>query len=239
MKIYSGTSGYGYSEWKGNFYPEKISANKMLPFYSQRLETVEINNTFYRMPTENVVMSWANQVPEGFVFAIKAPQIITHIKRLKDVKEETRFFLKSVSKLGGKLGSVLFQFPASFREDRETLEDFLGLIPPKTPCAFDFRSSSWLHSNVFDLLREKEFCLCLEDTDEKPVKELVDTAPWGYIRLRKTDYSSSDLSHWFKTVMAQKWEKAFVFFKHEDDAAAKGPALAQSFRELAARGNRK
>ncbi|HUI94090.1 MAG TPA: DUF72 domain-containing protein [Chitinivibrionales bacterium] len=232
MKIFVGTSGYGYKEWKGNFYPEKISADKMLSFYSGRLETVEVNNTFYRMPTEPVVMGWAKQVPPGFMFAIKAPQMITHIKRLKNVKEETRFFLKSVSRLGKKLGCVLFQFPASFRQDAETLGNFLGLIPEKIPCAFDFRSSSWMDMKIFGLLRDKGCCLCMEDTDEKSVEEIVGTTSWGYLRLRRPDYSEGDLSGWAKKISLQKWKTAFVFFKHEDDSAARGPALALRFREL-------
>jgi uncharacterized protein YecE (DUF72 family) len=235
MKILTGTSGYGYKEWKGTFYPEKMSADKMLSFYSGRLSTVEINNTFYRMPTAHVVMSWAEQVPAGFTFVIKAPQIITHVKRLKDVKEETRYFIKTISSLGRKLGSVLFQFPGSFRENLLLLEDFLGLIPPKTPCAFLFRSKSWFHDATYDLLRKGKFCLGLEDTDEEPVEEIISTAPWGYLRLRRSDYTETELSQWAKKVLAQKWKKAFVFFKHEDDEAARGPQLAKSFDELVSR----
>jgi len=234
MKIYTGTSGYGYKEWKGNFYPEKISAAKMLGFYSGRLETVEINNTFYRMPTATVVRSWAGQVPEGFVFAIKAPQMITHIKRLQNVRGETRYLLGAVSVLGHKLGCVLFQFPAGFRQDLKLLEDFLGLIPPKIPCAFDFRSASWFNSGTYALLRKKKFCLAVEDTDEKPVQDIVGTSAWGYFRLRRQDYSRAELSKWKKRIMSQGWEKAFVFFKHEDDAAARGPQLAVEFRGMTA-----
>ncbi|MGZ3605966.1 MAG: DUF72 domain-containing protein, partial [Thermodesulfobacteriota bacterium] len=118
MKIYVGTSGYAYKEWKGKFYPEKISPDEMLRFYSGRLNTVEINNTFYRMPKESVVISWSKKVPEHFVFAIKAPQIITHLKRLRSVSEETGYLFRTLSVLDQKLGPVLFQFPKSFRADR-------------------------------------------------------------------------------------------------------------------------
>jgi uncharacterized protein YecE (DUF72 family) len=232
MKILTGTSGYGYKEWKGNFYPEKLSADKMLAFYSRRLSTVEINNTFYRMPTASVVQSWAEQVPAGFTFVIKAPQIITHVKRLKEVKEETRYFFKTIAFLGKKLGPVLFQFPGSFRENLSLLEDFLGLVPPRALCAFLFRNKSWFQEETYGLLRNGKFCLGLEDTDEEPIRDIVGTASWGYLRLRRTDYTEEELSQWADKVTAQGWKKAFVFFKHEDDEAARGPQLAESFNEL-------
>ncbi|MDD5674584.1 MAG: DUF72 domain-containing protein [Chitinivibrionales bacterium] len=232
MKVYTGTSGYGYKEWKGNFYPAKLSAGKMLGYYAARLKTVEINNTFYRMPTPNVVASWLEQVPKGFLFAVKSPQIITHIKRLKNVREETAFFLKTVSGLEKRLGCVLFQFPASFRADHALLEDFLALIPAKTPCAFDFRSETWMNPQIFALLTKRNFCLCLEDTEEKPIKEIPVTAHYGYLRMRRMDYTDAALLEWTKKVLAQKWKKAFVFFKHEDDAAARGPQLATQFDKL-------
>jgi uncharacterized protein YecE (DUF72 family) len=235
MKILTGTSGYGYKEWKGTFYPDKISADKMLGFYSSKLSTVEINNTFYRMPTANVVLSWARQVPAGFTFVIKAPQIITHVKRLNDVKEETRHLFKTISSLGKKLGPVLFQFPGSFRENLPLLKDFLDIIPPKTACAFIFRHTSWFQDKTYSLLRNQKFCLGLEDTDESPIDDIISTASWGYLRLRRTDYSDAELSQWGKKVLAQQWKKSYVFFKHEDDEAARGPLLATSFEALVSR----
>jgi len=232
MKILTGTSGYGYKEWKGNFYPDKLSADKMLGFYSSRLPVVEINNTFYRMPTADVLHSWAQQVPGGFIFAIKAPQIITHIKRLNNVKEETNYFFKTISTLDKKLGPVLFQFPGSFRENLSLLTEFLDLIPPKTPCAFLFRNKSWFHEETYSLLRKENLVLGLEDTDENPIQDIIRTAGWGYLRLRRTDYTDIELSQWAKKVLDQDWKKAFVFFKHEDDEAARGPQLAMNFSEL-------
>lgn len=229
MKIYAGTSGYGYKEWKGSFYPEKLPAGEMLAFYAKQLPAVEINNTFYRMPQYSVLEAWAEQVPRGFTFAVKAPQIITHIKRLHKVSEETRFLVTSLKGLGGKLGAVLFQFPASFRQDLPRLKEFLALIPPKVPCAFDFRSGTWLSQGTFDLLRERDFCLCQEDTDEKPAAGLVATATWGYLRLRREAYTAADLDRWTRKIGAQNWDKAYVFFKHDDDTAANAPALAARF----------
>ena len=235
MQILTGTSGYGYKEWKGNFYPDKIPANKMLAFYASKLATVEINNTFYRMPTANMVYSWAQQVPDGFTFVIKAPQIITHVKRMKDTKEETHYFLKTISSLGNKLGPALFQFPGSFHANIPLLAEFLDSVPKKSMCAFLFRHKSWFKDETSDLLRSHKQALCFEDADENPIDSIVPTASWGYLRLRKTDYTDNDLSQWANKVLAQDWQKAFVFFKHEDDAAARGPQLAASFNEIVSR----
>jgi len=230
MKIHVGTSGYAYKEWKGKFYPEKVSPKEMLRYYSGRLDTVEINNTFYHMPRESVLISWAGQVPDDFVFALKAPQVITHLKRLRNVVQEVEYLFTTLSVLEGKLGPVLFQFPKSFRADRTALQDFLGLIPGGMPCAFEFRSPSWLDDEVLDLLRKRKSSLCIADADENPANEIISTAPWGYLRLRRSDYTDADLSQWLERILSQKWERAFVFFKHEDDG--KGPEMAVRFREL-------
>ncbi len=234
MKIYVGTSGFAYKEWKGRFYPEKISPQEMLRFYSGRLNTVEINNTFYRMPKENVLTSWAEQVPGGFVFALKAPQVITHLKRLRDVSEETEYFLRTLSVLARKLGPVLFQFPKSFRADQSALQNFLGLIPDGGNYAFEFRNPPWLSDEILNLLHKKGSSLCIADTDENPANEIIPTAPWGYLRLRRSDYTDADLSKWLERIRSQKWKKAFIFFKHDDEAKgpATGPEMATRFREL-------
>ena len=229
VKIYVGTSGYWYAEWKGKFYPEKISPKEMLRFYSERLSAVEINNTFYHMPTEGVLTSWAEQVPDDFVFALKAPQVITHLKRLRNVGEETDYLFRTLSVLDRKLGPVLFQFPGSFHEDLPALKAFLDLIPDMS-CAFEFRSPSWLDVEVLDLLRERGCSLCVADTDENPANEIIDAAPWGYLRLRRSDYTDADLLQWMERIFSQKWDKAFVFFKHEEEA--RGPKMAIRFREL-------
>ncbi len=231
MVIHVGTSGYAYKEWKGTFYPEKISPKEMLRFYSGRLQTVEINNTFYHMPTESVLTSWAEQVPEDFVFALKAPQVITHLKHLRNVSGETEYLFRTLSILEKKLGPVLFQFPKSFRANQPAFEDFLGLVPRNLPCAFEFRSPTWHEDGILNLLREREFSLCIADADEDPAKEIIPTASWGYLRLRRSDYTEADLAQWLGKVLSQKWEKAFVFLKHEDEG--KGAQMALRFRELA------
>jgi uncharacterized protein YecE (DUF72 family) len=230
MKIHVGTSGYSYKEWKGKFYPEKISPKDMLRFYSERLGAVEINNTFYHMPTESALLSWAQQVPDDFVFALKAPQVVTHLKRLKNVDEEIEYLFSTLSVLERKLGPVLFQFPKSFHADLPALKYFLALIPGMISCAFEFRSPSWLDGEILDLLRERGCSLCIADTDENPTNEIIQTASWGYLRLRRSDYMDADLSQWRERILSQKWKSAFVFFKHEEEA--KGPEMAMRFQEL-------
>src|SRR6185369_16275797 len=234
MNIHVGTSGYGYKEWKGIFYPEKISPKEMLHFYAERLGTVEINYTFYHMPTVAGITSWAEQVPDDFLFALKAPQVITHLKLLKNVGEEAKYLFKTLAVLEKKLGAALFQFPGSFRANRPALEEFLTLIPGNIPCAFEFRSKSWFKDEILELLRARNCSLCIADTDEKPADEIISTADWGYLRLRRSHYTEADLSRWLDRILAQKWERAFVFFKHEEEA--KGPELARRFRELAEAG---
>jgi uncharacterized protein YecE (DUF72 family) len=230
MKIHIGTSGFGYKEWKGKFYPEKISPKEMLRFYAERFGTVEINNTFYHMPKESVLQSWAEQVPDDFVFAFKAPQVITHLKRLKHVDEEVDYLFRTLSVLEGKLGPVLFQFPKSYHADLPTLTYFLGLIPGTVSCAFEFRSPARPDCEFLDLLRKRGCSLCVADTDENPAKEIISGATWGYLRLRRSDYSDADLAQWLERIRSQKWKRGFVFFKHEE--TAKGPEAAMRFQGL-------
>jgi uncharacterized protein YecE (DUF72 family) len=212
MIFYVGTSGYSYKKWQGKFYPEKISHHGMLRFYSERLGTVEINNTFYHMPTASILTSWAQQVPNNFIFAFKAPQVITHLKRLRNVGSEIEYFFRALSVLQNKLGPVLFQFPRSFHADPKALEDFLALIPNHTPCAFEFRCPSWLDVGILDLLCKKGCSLCITDSDEKPTNEIVSTATWGYLRLRRSDYTDADLSQWMERIFFTAMEAGFYFF---------------------------
>lgn len=230
MRVYVGTSGYDYKEWKGAFYPEDTPAKGMLRAYGERLETVEINNTFYHLPTENVLKSWAEQVPADFVFSLKASRRITHIKRLRNVESESEYLFRTLSLLGERLGPVLFQFPATFKVDPLRLASFLDLIPEGPLCAFAFRDPSGLADEVLDLLRGKGCSLCLEDTEEAPVEKIISTASWGYLRLRRTDYTEADLRQWANRVLSQEWEQAFVYLKHEEEATSALNALR--FREL-------
>jgi uncharacterized protein YecE (DUF72 family) len=231
MRSFVGTSGYSYKEWKGSFYPEKLPAPQMLRYYAERLNTVEINNTFYRMPTEKVLLQWAEQVPEGFTFVLKASRRITHLKRLKDVDDETAYLLRTASVLGDKLGPMLFQLPPSMKKDIERLRAFLDLLPSRWLAAVEFRHGSWFDDEVSDTLRSRNVALAIAETEDTAVP-FVSTADWGYLRLRREDYDASDLSGWAKRVTAQPWEAAYVFFKHEEEANA--PKFAVEFKSFLA-----
>jgi uncharacterized protein YecE (DUF72 family) len=233
MIIHIGTSGFAYKEWKGKFYPAGIAPEEMLHFYAEHFSSVEINNTFYRMPTERLLRSWAGQVPGDFVFGFKAPRVITHLKRLRDAHEEVAYLFRVLSSLGERLGPVLFQLPGSFHADLTALRDFLSLIPDGVACAFEFRSPTWLADDILGLLRSRKGCLCTADTDGNPAEGILPTASWGYLRLRRSDYAEADLAQWFEQIRKQKWERAFVFFKHEE--GARGAEAAERFQELVVR----
>ena len=231
MKLFVGTSGYSYKEWKGSFYPDDIAAGDMLGYYATKLPSVEINNTFYRLPRASVLETWAGQVPDDFRFAIKASRRITHMKRLKDAGDETGYLQETLGTLGPKLGVVLFQLPPNLKQDLTRLTEFIELLAPETRAVFEFRHPSWFAEATYALLRERRCALCLADVDDEPKPELVATAPWGYLRLRRKDYSDEGLSDWAAKIAEQEWEEAYVFFKHEDGAA--GPAMAGNFLEVA------
>jgi uncharacterized protein YecE (DUF72 family) len=232
MNLYAGTSGYSYKEWKGYFYPEKIAPAQMLAFYANKLPAVEINNTFYRLPKREVLELWSSQVQPDFRFVIKASQKITHMRRLKGAEDETNYLMDIVGVLEKKLGVVFFQLPPNFKKDMERLGAFLDSLPKSTPIAFEFRHTTWFDDEVYALLRAHNVALCLADTDEELEVPLVSTADWGYMRLRRPGYPPEELARWRKWVASQPWKQAFVFFKHEDEAA--GPKMAMEFLALKA-----
>lgn len=230
MVIRTGTSGFSYKEWKGAFYPEKIKNADMLEFYGSRLPTVEINNTFYRMPKASVLEGWSEKVPPDFRFILKASRRITHFKRLKNADEECRYFVDTANTLGSHLGALLFQLPPNFKKDIERLEDFLTVLPSQTRAAFEFRHESWFDDEVTDLLRAHNRALCLAETDDRS-PELVSTADWGYLRLRRPEYTKKALARWLDGIGRQQWKECFVFFKHEDEGS--GPRLAEKLLTMA------
>jgi uncharacterized protein YecE (DUF72 family) len=230
VKLWIGTSGYSYKAWLGSFYPERLAAKEMLKFYASRLPAVEINNTFYRLPKESVLQSWAEQVPSEFRFVLKAPQRITHVKRLKDASPEVEYLFRVGARLGSSAGAILFQLPPHLRKDIERLRSFLSLLPVDSNVAFEFRHPSWMDDEVFTCLRERNCALCAAETDNGGSCNLVATATWGYIRLRRSDYTSADLAAWKERVLSQPWDHAYVFFKHEDEGI--GPRLAADFLNL-------
>lgn len=227
--IQVGTSGYSYKEWKGSFYPDDLPADQMLRFYARHLGAVEINNTFYRMPRRSMLEKWALQVPDGFQFVLKAPQRITHRERLRDSGESVAFLMEQARALGDKLGPILFQTPPNLRADVDLLRAFLAVLPDGQRAAFELRHESWATDEVRDVLREHNAALCTADTEDTDEDEpIVATADWGYLRLRRCDYTDDDLARWRGHVAAQPgWRDAYVFFKHEDGGV--GPAFAQKF----------
>ena len=231
MALYVGTSGYSYSQWKGSFYPQKLPAKQMLSFYSQHFRTVEINYTFRRLPTVSVLQTWADAVPAGFQFALKAPEHITHRKRLKGVGDSLSAFLAIAGKLKKRLGALLFQLPPTLKKDVPRLRALLDLLPLARRVAFEFRHPSWFDDEVFGLLREHRVALCIADADDDLEVPVVATTDWGCLRLRRSAYDDVALKQWVKRVQDQDWRDAFVFFKHEDEG--KGPQLAKRFLELA------
>ncbi|MBI2620291.1 MAG: DUF72 domain-containing protein [Ignavibacteriales bacterium] len=231
MKLYAGTSGYSYPEWKGTFYPEDLPNAEMLGYYARHLPSVEINNTFYRLPNTGMVEKWSGAVPSTFRFSLKAAQKITHIKRLKNAEEETSYLFRTIRSLGEKLGVVLFQCPPNFRKDATRLKDFLSILPMDVRCAFEFRHASWFDDEVFETLRAHNIALCVADADDELEVPFVSTAGWGYMRLRRPDYTPKDLETWVKRIEGQNWDPAFVFFKHEEKGV--GANLALKFLALA------
>lgn len=217
MRLLAGTSGFSYKEWLGKFYPEKLPGDAMLRYYAERLATVEINNTFYRMPAETMLSNWVKEVPDHFTFTLKAPRRITHEKRLREADQDVAEFLRRAQLLGDKLGVILFQLPPFLKKDLPRLKNFLALLPPGVRVAFEFRSESWQDNEVHETLRGHGAMLCVTDTDEGDTP-FVSTSDHGYLRLRRTHYDDTDLRAWAEKIAALKLDRAYVYFMHEDDA---------------------
>jgi uncharacterized protein YecE (DUF72 family) len=229
MGVLVGTSGFAYKAWKGTFYPKDIKAEDMLRYYASQFGSVEINNTFYRMPSEKVLRQWSTQVPEGFTFVLKAPRHITHMKRLKEVESPLSFFLRTADALGGQLGPLLFQLPPNLKKDLPRLTTFLALLPPARRVALEVRHESWYDGEVYDALRARDVALCITDADDLQTP-LEKTASWGYLRLRRVQYTEAHLRQWGERITSEGWRDAFVFFKHEEEAT--GPRLARQFLSM-------
>jgi uncharacterized protein YecE (DUF72 family) len=229
MQLLAGTSGYSYKEWLGHFYPEKLPANEMLRYYAERFTTVEINNTFYRMPAESMLAQWSEQVPDHFAFTLKAPRRITHDNRLRDSESNVAEFVRRADALGNKLGVLLFQLPPYLRKDLPRLEVFLALLPPGKQVAFEFRHASWQDDEVYASLRRHHAILCVTDNDEGETPFVV-TSDCGYVRLRRTWYNDEELRAWTERIATQTVAKTYVYFMHEDEAL--GTRFAQSINTL-------
>src|SRR5262245_6924844 len=222
-------SGYAYKEWKPDFYPAKLPADGFLGHYATRFPTVEINNTFYRMPKDNVLQDWASQVPDGFTFCLKASRRITHDNRLTEVDSLLEFVLRGASVLGNQRRPMLLQLPPNMKKDLARLESFLALLPSDGRTALECRHASWFESDVYELLRKREVALVVSEQEDwtGPVAK---TAPWGYLRLHRSGYTDESLTRWLDIVREQAWTETFVFFKHEEEIA--GPPIGLRFQDL-------
>jgi uncharacterized protein YecE (DUF72 family) len=230
MNVWIGTSGFQYLEWKGNFYPEDLPTAKMLPFYAERFATTEINYTFHRIPAQKTIENWKAQTPSKFRFALKAPQKITHWSKLRDCADTLEYFLKVAGGLGERLGPILFQLPPAFKKDADVLSSFLRELP-SISAAFEFRHDSWFDDEIFDLLESRNLALCIADTDAIATPKKI-TADYGYLRLRREDYTEKDVKLWSEFVREKNatWKDAFVYFKHEESGI--GPKLAKQMVKL-------
>jgi uncharacterized protein YecE (DUF72 family) len=229
-KLLAGASGYSFKEWKGTFYPEKMKPEEMLPYYSARLPTVEINNTFYRMPAASMLENWARITPEGFRFAIKSPRSITHLSRLKveSSASHVEYLYRMLASLGPKRGPVLFQLPPMLKKDVPRLTAFLALLPEGHQAAFEFRNDTWFDDEVYAALRSAGAALCLSEREDNAPPPLVETAPWGYVRLRLETYTEDELRAWAERLAATSWKETFAYFMHEPTAPAYAQALMRS-----------
>ena len=231
MSVWVGTSGYNYPEWRGTFYPEGFPAGRMLAYYAERFRTVEINYTFYRMPSAQTIAGWVAETPPGFRFTLKASRRITHDARLRDIAGPLGYFLDAARGLGDRLGPILVQLPPNLKRDAGRLGDLLALLPPGLRCALEFRHESWLVDETYDLLRRHNAALCVADTGEHTTP-LVPTADFGYFRLRDEGYDAAALARWVAAARRPEWREAYVYFKHED--SGRGPALAAELLALLA-----
>jgi len=226
MTIWVGTSGYNYPEWRGSFYLEKFPTAKMLPYYAERFQTVEINYTFYRTPNEKIFDGWNRETPDRFKLTLKAPKRITHDARLRDCADRVRQFCETAATLGPKCGALLFQLPPYLRKDLALLDTFLETFPQHTRAAFEFRHTSWLDDAVYARLKARNLALCVADSEKLKVPVTI-TADYAYFRLRDEGYTAQDIGRWADTIRDKTsgCGDVFVYFKHEE--AGKGPEFAR------------
>lgn len=235
MAIWVGTSGYNYPEWRGSFYPEKFPTSRMLPYYAERLETVEINYTFYRSPSPSILAGWSRQTPPQFKFTLKAPKRITHDARLRDCGQPLRYFLDTAGTLAAKLGMLLFQLPPFFKKDLSVLDGFLEMLPGDSRAAFEFRHPSWLDDEVFARLKARNLTLCVADSEQMSTPVEI-TGDYGYFRLRDQGYTPRDIERWARTIEQKttRCRDIFVYFKHEETGT--GPRFARLLLDALGKG---
>jgi uncharacterized protein YecE (DUF72 family) len=232
MRVRVGTSGFSYKEWKGSFYPEDLPESKMLRFYGEHFDTVEINNTFYRMPKPGVLEAWTKEVPASFAFVLKGPQWLSHWGKLAGREAWAESFFTTAAALGKKRGPLLVAIPPYLKKDLGLLDAFFALVPKAVRVALEVGNDTWLDDDTYAALRQRNASLCIVDDPKKRIP-VVPTADWGYLRLRETTYGPRAIAKWAQTILAQPWKEAFVFFKHEDEGT--GPRLAAALKGALAR----
>ena len=228
--VWVGTSGYNYPEWKGSFYPADLPSARMLPYYAARFPTVEINYTFYRMPTEKLAAGWAAKTPSPYRLTLKAPRRITHDNRLRNCADLVDAFCRVAGTLDDKLGALLFQLPPSAKKDVALLDEFLAQLPPRVRAAFEFRHASWLVEEVFARLAARNIALCVADSEKMSTPVRV-TADYAYFRLRDEGYGTANSTRWAESIAdaTASCREVFVYFKHEEEG--KGPEFARLLRD--------
>jgi len=227
VKYYIGTSGWHYEDWRGLFYPEELAKSQWLKFYADHFATVELNNSFYRLPSEKAFISWRESTPMNFVFAVKVSRFITHIKRLRNVEAPLENFLARANLLQQKLGPLLYQLPPNMKRNNEILETFLSLLPKQYRHVFEFRHESWIDDGVFDLLRRHNAGLCVFDMPGFTCP-LVATADFAYVRfhgsigLYSSCYSDEELFDWAKEIsnLGRNLETIYIYFNNDVEAYA-------------------
>jgi uncharacterized protein YecE (DUF72 family) len=229
MKLFLGTSGFGYREWKGKFYPKAMKPDEMLSYFAARMNATEVNSTFYRLPPKETVLSWREQSGARFSLSFKAPALITHRLRLKSVQGPLARFLRLAFAAEEQLGVLNFQLPPNFKLDLQRLRAFLLLLPKGRRYALEFRNETWFEEPVYAALKKAGVALTLNDADVEGAP-LVATAKFGVLKLRRTRYTDAELKAWVRKIEKQPWKAVFVFFKHEEKAT--GPALAERFRRF-------
>lgn len=221
-KLLIGTSGWSYEHWKNIFYPSKLKSTEWLKFFSQHFKTVEINNSFYRLPPRETFLKWYTASPNNFIFAVKVSRFITHIKRLRECQEPMQKFLDHSSALKEKEGPLLFQFPPSFKIDLARLENFLSILPSGKEYVFEFRHQTWFDKKIYDILEKNKIALCLADSPSFPCEFRI-TAPFTFVRMHGgkilygSNYSEEELNQWAQRIkkFLREGIKVYVYFNND------------------------
>jgi uncharacterized protein YecE (DUF72 family) len=236
-KLFIGTSGWMYKHWRDTFYPEEIHNKDMLNYYSKKFNTVEVNNTFYKLPNKTVVENWRDQTPQEFIFALKANRYITHMKNLKDGKEPVKNFINIIRNMDKKLGPILFQLPPQWNLNFERIKNFIEILPDEFTYAFELRNSSWYSDKVYELFRDNNIALCFHDISGQDFPQII-TADFVYIRFHGPEgnyygkYTKEHLEQWSKKIINWLEEDLIIFVYFNNDAYGRAIENAQELENI-------